>query len=58
MTTAQAADTHCVDWTARAEFEVDLASIKCPTVVMHGDADPYAAAPSPARSARWSAAAA
>ena len=44
MATAQAADPHCVDWTALAEFEVDLARIKCPTLVMHGDADPYAAA--------------
>jgi len=38
------ADPSCVDWTRLCEFEVDLGLITCPTLVIHGDVDPYAGA--------------
>ena len=36
------ADPICVDWADLQEFEVDLAAITCPTLVVHGDRDPDA----------------
>ena len=36
------ADPICVDWADLQEFEVDLAAITCPTLVVHGDRDPEA----------------
>jgi len=35
-------DPICVDWADLQEFEVDLAAITCPTLVVHGDRDPEA----------------
>lgn len=36
------ADPQCADWAALREFGVDLADVTCPTLVVHGDKDPYA----------------
>ena len=38
----EGADPQCADWAALREFGVDLGAVKCPTLVVHGDKDPYA----------------